>query len=511
MSVVTEGNGDDRPARVACATMIEPAWSALFRREPAIAEQRLAIVDDDGARGVVLAASPSALRAGVRKGQRIHRARAIAGSLVVRVEDPHARASAREALCDAALSLSPSIELDQDRVFLDARGVRGRFESEEGFAAALTRACERVGLAVSVAIARGRRTAAALSRAGDECVVVPDGQERRALSELGLPRLELDPKLHRSLESLGIHTVEALSRMDPSALAARLGEPAADAVRLARGEDRSPLVAQRRSERFEERASFEWELVEIEPLLFLCKRLFDNAVSRLACRSLSSRQARVSFALREGGAHERTIHVGAPTRDVSVWLRLLRASLDAAPPPDAVVAAKVEFVPCAPRAVQLGLFDPPGPAPEKWSLALARIEAIVGPDRVGAPCAPSTHRPGEVRLAPFDSALAQREEPSRSLAADALVSSRFALALHVFRPPKHARVRYEHGAIRALTSDGISGRVERCAGPYRRVGQWWTSEPFAQDSWDVALEDHTLLRVAYDGRTGEWTVEGRYE
>lgn len=490
------------PVRIACATVLDPSWSALVRREPAAAEQCVALVDQDGARGVVLAASPSALRAGVRRGQRAHRARSIAGSLTIRVEDPHARASAREALCDAALSLSPTIELDADRVFLDARGVRGRFETEEGFAAALARACEKVGQPSRVAIARGRLTAAALSCAALD-VVVPEGGERAALAALSLAQLGLDPKLVRSLDSLGVHSASALARIEPALLAARLGEHAARAVRLARGEDRTPLIAMARSERFEERCSFEWEIIESEPLLFLCKRLFDNAMARLACRSLSSRHARVSFALREGGAHERAIAVGAPTRDVAVWLRLLRASLDAAPPPDAVVGARVEFDPCAPRAVQLGLFDPPGPAPERWSLALARIEAMVGADRVGMPCAPATHAPGEVRLAPFDPAHAQR-------AIDRAVPARFALALHVFRPARPARVRYEHGAIQAIVSEYASGRVARCAGPYRRAGQWW-SEPFAQDSWDVALEDQTLLRVAYDGRTGEWSLEGRYE
>ncbi len=493
---------DERAQRIACATMIDPAWSALFRREPAIAEQSLAIVDDDGARGVIIALSAAAQRMGVRRGQRLHRARAIAPTLLVRVEDPHARASAREALCDAALALSPTIELDEDRVFLDARGVRGRYESEAGFSAALARSCEKVGLSVSVAIACGRRTAAALSRAGVDRAVA-EGEERAALAGLSLAHLELSPKLERALESLGVRRVDELARLDPSAIAARLGEEAATAVRLALGEDRAPLIAQRKSERFEERASFEWEVIESEPLLFLCKRLFDNAIARLACRSLSSRAARVTLALRAGGAHERTITVGAPTREVAVWLRLLRASLDASPPPDSVVGARVELAPCAPRAVQLGLFDPPGPAPERWSLALARIEAMVGADRVGSPCAASTHRPGEVRLSPFDPALAQRTESLE-------LAPRFALVLHVFRPPKRARVRYEHGAIRALAAESISGRVERCAGPYRRVGQWW-SEPFAQDSWDVALEDHTLLRVAYDGRTGEWSVEGRYE
>lgn len=508
----TNGARDD-DTRVACAAVIDPAWCALARREPAAKEQCLAIASDDGARAFVLAMSESAARAGVRRGQRVHRAKAIAPSLLVRVEDPHARASARAALYDAAMSLAPAIEPDEDRVFLDARGVRARHESERGFAAALARVCAKMGLLVDVAIASGKRTARALttngplvSRAHDDeglVSVAEDDEDARAkLGPRSIAALGLAPSLVEQLEWMGLRRVADLAKLDPAELSQRLGDEAAQAVRLARGEDRSPILRKKPEDRFEERASFEWEIAESEPLLFLCKRLMDSGLARLVCRSLSSREARVSFALRGGGSHERTITVGAPTRESAVWLRLLRASLEAAPPPDAVVGARVVWTPCAPRAMQLGLFDPPGPAPERWSLALARIEATVGEGRVGAACAPNTHRPGELSLAPFD--------PSAALSPASVELARIALVLHVFRPPKSAKVRYEHGSITALVTDGHAGRVVRCAGPYRRAGHWW-SEPFAQDSWDVALEDQTLLRVAYDGRTGAWTVEGRYE
>ncbi len=495
----------ERPApRVACASMTDPAWSAVVRRDPSMIDRAVVLVDVEGPRATVIACSPRARQLGVREGQRGHRARAIAPSSLVQVEDPHARAAAREALYDAATSLSPSIEPEGDRVLLDASGVRARFHSEEGFAAALSRACEKLGLSVAVAVAGGRRTATAIAREtpAGQCVVVAEGSEREALAGLSLRAFELPPALRDGLTSIGILSANALAAMDTEALASRLGAAAADAVRLARGEDRTPVLPRPRPDRFEERASFEWELIEAEPLLFACRRLVDAALARLACRSLSSREARVSLALRGGGAHERTIAVGAPTREGVVWLRLLRASLEASPPPDAVVGARVDFQPCAPRAAQLGLFDPPGPAPERWSVALARIEATVGAGRVGAPCEPSTHRPGEVRLAPFDPRDAAREVSVSAV--------RVALSMHVFRPPRPARVRYEHGAISALSAEGISGRVLRCAGPYRRAGAWW-NDPFAQDSWDVALEDQTLYRVAYDGRTGAWTVDGRYE
>jgi nucleotidyltransferase/DNA polymerase involved in DNA repair len=495
--------------------MVDPAWSAALRRDPTLGEQRVAIVDAEGPRGIVLAQSVLAYAGGVRPRMRGHRARALVEGLRVQVEDPHARACAREALYDAAASLSPTIEPEGDRVFLDARGVRARFQSEQGFAAALARACERVGLTAAVSVATGRRTAAALARgAGEgECVVARDEDARDALAALPLEALELRPTLTDALAALGVRTVGALAKMTPEALADRLGEQAADAVRLARGEDRTPVLARPRPERFEERAAFEWELCEVEPLLFACRRLVDAALARLACRALRSREARVALSLRGGGAHERRITVGAPTVECAVWLRLLRASLEASAPPEAVVGARVEFVACAPRGSQLGLFDPAGPAPERWAVALARIEATVGADRVGAPRSPATHRPGEVGLSPFDPANAREIDAPRGAhdGRETLAGvARWTLALHVFRPARRASVRYENGAILSLSADGVRGRVTRCAGPYRRAGAWW-DDPFEQDSWDVALEDQSLYRVAYDARAGAWLIEGRYE
>lgn len=512
------GDEDDRrprhERRVACAAIIDAPRCALVRREPTAFERCLAIASDDTARATLLSVSPAARAAGVRRGQRVHRARAIAPSLIVRVDDPRARAAAREALYDAASSLAASIEPDGDRVFVDARGVRALHESERGFASSLARACEKVGLVVSVAVASGKRTAGALAEFysthnHDEShvLVVEAERERAALSSLSLSSLGLSPSRCAALEALGVRTAGALAALDPTALGDRLGLEVAEAARVARGEDRSPLLARPRQARFEEGASFDWEVSESEPLLFLCKALFDQGLARLACRSLASREARVALALRDRSWHERALRAGAATRESAVWLRLLRASLEAAPPPQPVVGARVLLIPCAARASQLGLFDPPGPAPERWSAALARIEATVGPTRVGAPREPATHRPREVRLTAFEPDVAKAHAADR--ACDARATS-VPLALHVFRPPRPARVRVERGAIVAVSFDATSARVLRSAGPYRRSGHWW-DEPFEEDSWDVALEDHTILRLSYDRRAAQWIVEGRYE
>src|SRR5207245_2905690 len=77
--------------------------------------------------------------------------------------------------------------------------------------------------------------------------------------------------------------------------------------------------------------------------------------------------------------------LAAPTRDVKTLLTCLRVELEARPPRAAVERVVLAAVPEVVRAAQLGLFHPPGPAPERLATTLARLAALCGPDRVGAP------------------------------------------------------------------------------------------------------------------------------
>src|SRR5438309_1169932 len=53
------------------------------------------------------------------------------------------------------------------------------------------------------------------------------------------------------------------------------------------------------------------------------------------------------------------------------------------------------------RAAQLGLFNPAGPSPERLATTLARLAALCGAERVGAPAVIDSHQPGAAGVTPF--------------------------------------------------------------------------------------------------------------
>ncbi|MDP3276135.1 MAG: DNA polymerase Y family protein [Deltaproteobacteria bacterium] len=490
--------------------MTQPAWSARMRREPELAHGRFALAHSAGTRGRVIACSAGAFAQGVRVDMSVHHALARCPELAVKTENLADREAAREALYDAAASLSPGIEPDGDQVFLDARGVRARWQSEEGFAAALHRQCERVGLAVHVAIASGRRIAQALATADN--IVCPVGDEAARLGPQPIETLGLHTRLIESLKSLGIHRASELASLDPAALNARLGPDATRAVHLARGEDDTPVLCIPRGRNVREKRSLDWEISTVEPLLFVCKSLLDAGLSRLLCRALAAQHAEVTLFLRGGAVHTRKLSLTATSRESSVWLRLLRTSLEAAPPTEAVTDVQIELDGCPFRSTQLALFERPGPAPEQRAVALSRIEALVGTERMGTVEEPPSHHPHALALARWNDDQVRNDsntlsDPNQH---ETIVGAH--LAMHTFRPPRDVRVRVRTGAVVSLDAGAIYGRVLRSAGPYRSAGAWWcTDTAFEVDSYDVELEDHTLYRVNYDRRLKRWRLEGRYE
>jgi protein ImuB len=156
--------------------------------------------------------------------------------------------------------------------------------------------------------------------------------------------------------------------------------------------------------------------------------------------------------------------------------------------------------PVKPRAAQGGLFVPLAPEPVKLELTLARIQAIVGEGRVGAVEVVDTHRPGEFRMGRLT------DDKRRSSVPLGLGPG---LALRRFRPARAARVALASGQPGFVAAENIRGKVLEFAGPWRTSGDWWTSNPWARDEWDIALSDGALYRI-YCEPSG-WFVEGSYD
>src|SRR5213592_1155730 len=364
--------------RIACLLVPDLPVAAACRADPDLAALPLALSEGGGPHAPIVAASAAAHARGVRAGHTVAQARAIAADLVVRRRDEAAERSAVRALVDVAASLASRIEAAADgAVFLDAAGAAHLVPSEAGLATALVARAARVGLA---------------ALHGAE--VVPAGTELGFLAPLPLARLAPPPEIAATLERWGIRRLGDLARLPVAEVASRLGPAGAALVRAARGEDERPLAPEALGGPLEEAIGLEHALDALEPLLFVLRGLVERAVARVGLEGIGVARLGLALGLADRSRDERTVPLAAPTRDVKTLLTCLRVVLEARPPRAAVERVALAAVPEAVRAAQLGLFSPPGPSPERLATTLARLAALCGADRVGAPAVVDSHRPG---------------------------------------------------------------------------------------------------------------------
>src|SRR5881409_2407918 len=479
--------------RIACLLVPDLPVAAACRADPDLAGRPLALSAGTGTHAPIVAAAAAARARGVRAGYTVAQARAIAADLVVRPRDEAAERSAVRALVDVAASLASRIEAAADgAVFLDAAGATHLVPSEAGLATALVARAARVGLAARAAVG-GTMTVARLA-ALHATEVVTAGTELGFLAPLPLACLAPPPAIAATLERWGIRRLGDLARLPVAEVATRLGPAGAMLVRTARGEDERPLAPQALGGPVEEAIHLENALDALEPLLFVLRGLVERAVARVGLEGIGVARFGLALGLEDRSRDERTVPLAAPTRDVKTLLTCIRAELEARPPRAAVERVMLAAVPEAVRAAQLGLFVPPGPAPERLATTLARLAALCGPARVGAPAVVDSHRPGVACSVPFTpSPAATPERPP----ADGVCR----LVVRALRPPRPVEVFSERGAPVFVRGDGLGGRVVGTAGPWRIVAEWWSEDGIARDYYDLELTDGGVYRC-YQERGG---------
>lgn len=498
-------------ARIACLVVPEPAVAAVCRVEPALAGTALVVAEHATPYARVVAASPAARAHGIRPGRHtLAQARAIAARLVVRLRNPDAERSVRAALCDVAASLAQRVECGPEgTVFLDASGTAHLTASESGLAAALVARAARVGLEVRVGIASSMRTAHLVALHGDGCTVVPPGAERGFLAPLPVAVLSPSPPIATTLERWGIRRLGDLARLPLGEVAARLGAEGAALVRAARGEDERPFAPRPyEPATVEESVTLEWALETLEPLLFVLRGLVERTLARLALGGIGCARLGLGLTLEDGGRDERIVPLAAPSREAKTLLGCLRAAIERRPPRAAVTAVALEMLPEAVRPVQIGLFSPAGPPPERLAATLARLGVLCGDDRIGVPTVPDTHRPAVAAVAPF---VPPATAPIATTPAIPPASSCCRLVVRALRPPRPVEVFAERDVPAFVRGPDLGGRVVEAAGPWRLAGEWWRTTPFARDYWDLELSDGGLYRCYRDLDSGAWFVDGVYD
>ncbi|MEM7052418.1 MAG: DNA polymerase Y family protein [Acidobacteriota bacterium] len=501
---------------IACLEVPLFPLAARLRSEPELRQEAVAVLEGNGDRARVVAATRRARQAGITPGLTLPQARARLPKLIARGRDAECERAAREALLEAADSLSPLIEEGgEGRVFLDVSGLERSFPGAEGqhrLGVALAAAAEAAGLPARVGLAASKLAARVAAGQGSSPTLVPRGEEAAFLAPLPLERLAPDARLVDALERWGICSAGELARLPAAEISSRLGEEARDLHALARGLDPRPLVPRPPPQHFREGITLEWPLVSLEPFLFVGRAALERLTERLASRGFSCRRLELSLTLEPEGHDLRAFDLPAPTRDLKTLLTLVRLSLEERPPGAAVESFAFLATPDRAQEAQLTLFGPAALSPDRLAGTLARLFALLGADRVGSPQPVDSHRPEACALTPYQPPPPPPERrPARH--------GKGLMGVRSLRPAQALEILLDERGIpqsvAPATADDarprLQGEIRIASGPWHLEEGWWSQEVVTRDYWDIELGSGGIYRVYRERSSDAWFVDGVYD
>jgi protein ImuB len=335
--------------------------------------------------------------------------------------------------------------------------------------------------------------------------VIPDGGEVMALERLPIAALDISVESLETFSLWGIRTLGELGALPEVDLIARLGQQAREWRLAALGalpHHFEPIVPEFALKEF---FGFETPVEEIDSLLFIGARMIDGLVSRAADRALALARLTVEMQLEGGARHSLALRPAVPSSDRKFLLKLLQLELAAHPPQAAVLSMEFTADAAPSSVVQLGLFTPQTPEPSRLDVTLARLKAIVGEDRVGAPVLMDSNRPASFQMQTFS--VDRKCTPSEDVCPR--------LALRRMRPPVPVRVSLRGVEPAAFFSRDNHYRLTAAYGPWRTSGCWWSVDEWDVEEWDVLAvhEDGTSMTclLVRDLANNEWQLEAVYD
>ncbi|MBI5509274.1 MAG: DNA polymerase Y family protein [Deltaproteobacteria bacterium] len=499
------------------AALRAPTFSlqALWRTAPTRRDEVLAIVGAvlTGGGDRIWAASPAAARLGIRPPITVAQARAVVPALTVIPRDPVLEAAAAEVLLTLMQHYSSRIERetagDEHWLFADVAGLDRLVGPPAEVARLLLCEARHAGLVVTVGVARTKTLARlAADVAADTCIVAETtAAEQAFVAGLPLAALRPEPALALRLRRFGLTTVADLLALPAARVGDKLGPSGLSLLRRARGEEEggglqpaaTPVV-------IGADLSLDYALDNLEPLLAVLDELLGRLLVQLAARGYLCGDLRLSFVADGGERFERLVRVSAPSRERPALLALCRLHLSEAPLPAPVIQVAVVATPASLQPVQLALFSAPRPAPDKLALTVARLQALCGPERIGAPRLLDTYGDDRFTLTPV--ATSTRAPTPRGEVTPPVTS------LRRLRPPCEVEVLVQGALPAAIASRSFRGSITACRGPFRRGEEWWQPPEVAGpacDLYDVELQGGLRLRLAGAPDKARWWVLGSYD
>ncbi|MGW1236364.1 DNA polymerase Y family protein [Streptomyces californicus] len=494
----------------------------------------LACGEGDGApvavvhRGAVVACSPSARAAGVRRRMRLRTAQARCPGLRIVERDLAVEVRMFEQVVHhVETDVMPRLEVVRPGLIAaPARGAARYWGGERQLSARLVEAVAERGLPARVGIADSTFTAALAARR-DDGVIVPAGGDTAFLAPYPVGVLGV-PRLTELLKRLGIRTVGEFARLPAGRVAERLGPEGVAAHRVARGEPARPVSVRTAARDHTVRRLFETAEEHLDAVVFTAVALADELHARLAAAGVVC--GRVEAEVETAGGrtltrifrHEGRLSSRAVAERVrgvlSAWTEA--GLLDAGGGEPGIRRLVLRPDGITPDTGSQGAFDGERDTPVEVERAAARVQAVLGHRAVTRIVEAGGRGPGDrIRLVPVgdvpeDDAAASGPWPGR------LPAPHPAAVYPVRRParltgadgaPVGVAGRLELSADPALLS--VRGRrpagVSGWAGPWPVLERWWARDGGRRIArMQVTTDDGHAWLLLVD--RGEWWVEAHY-
>lgn len=449
--------------RWACLLLPHLALDGLLR-DVADATLPTVLIDGPTQRRVLRDVSPEAGALGLRPGQSLSTAQALAGTLRILIHDPQQESRQRDLLAAWAYGFSSQVAVfGRHALLVEVEGSRALFGTWQALQARWRDELGAMGFRHRLALAPHPLAARVL--AGIEDGAVLDGLPalHARLHALPITRIGLPASIAQSMIRMGLRTLGQTRALPRASLARRFSPKLLAHLDALYGERDLPLNLYRPPDRFEARIELGFEVESSQALLFPLRRLTADLALYLVTRDGGVQG--FQLLLEHEGHPASCIRVGllAPERDPARLFELARGRLERAELPAPVRALALQaddLPPFVPERREL--FSTRPQQSSSWDALRERLRARLGEDAVHTLAAPADHRPERATHSAIESAAAS----------PAGFNS----------PPRPAWLLHHP----KLLPDALP---QVLAGPERIESGWWDGQDIRRDYYRVRTRD----------------------
>ena len=430
-------------------------------------QQPLVISEGTTQRPLVACANAAARAVGIRTGQAVAAATALAGELKVIERDPSAERETLERLAAWGGQFTPMACIEGQGILLEVESTLKLFDGHAKQTAAIQRGVRELGFNATIGVAPTALAARLFARADAQgrptrsCMALADLTER--LGELPVFLCEWPAKTLAHLTDLGLLRLRDLFALPAEGIARRFGPEIVLALDRLRGRQPDPREPYVPPARFRSRLELPADAESVEALLFPLRRMLAEMEGHLRGRGAGVQNLTLVL---EHGRKARTrvdLDFASPEREADFVLAIAREKLGRLTLPAATVAMSI-------RADALLAFTPrsstwlPGAEEQKLDATrlLERLAARMGKERVFGIAIANDHRPEKDWAPAYAGSTARPHQPISAPRPAWLLNRPHRLVTHAGQP-------------------SYQGELTLSAGPERIEAGWWDGEEVRRD------------------------------